>query len=93
MRLLSLVLIVALSFMTMSMTVFGPEKKLIADETWLTVLTKQVKIETSNETIKQKLEKRGGYTKFSAVEKKDRKGKYWHYSYYYPREGFKEPPL
>jgi len=70
--------------------VTGPptEKTLIADETWIVASGKSAfRVITSNDNIAYKIrstfEQSGDITRFTYVQKSDRKGKYWERSFYF----------
>lgn len=96
-----LLLLMSLMILTCSVSPQSPKysysyqqsKKLIADETWMSYTKTQVKIETSNDTIAGILKRQGGFNKVMSTKKTDRKGDYWCYTFYYPKEGFKMPVL
>lgn len=82
-------LLICLALFTASFASYSQDKnKLIADETTITDLKTSVKIDCSNEIISKKIiaqfqDKLNGYNvKF----KKDRKGNYTEYSFYFKAE-------
>lgn len=67
------------------------EKTLIANETWIVASGKSAfRVITSNDTIaykiRSKFEESGDITRFTYVQKSDRKGRYWERSFYFKNE-------
>jgi hypothetical protein len=86
-----LLLLLVLSFGIMSIQAQPKDGKLIADETWYVESGKTAfRIVTANDVIRKKFMDKysAKMTKFTYIQKKDRKGGYWESSFYFKNEDY-----